>query len=216
MLQDNIIGSVELKTNSVINSKINNGAVTEEKIAFNSISQIKMKDDSVGTDELKDNAVFGRHIFASQITDRELRIFGSKSAGKVVTWDSRNRMEWKTPPTGASPTTISWSPSIVRTQGGATGSVSGGGAFRIGNIVFFRASLRMSDATGWGNLWISLPYGRPSGQRPFCAEINSVDSDVATDHKHTMYVNSSGIQVTVRQSSALTNTIFQISGCYIA
>ena len=71
-LADGSVGSTKLATDAVIEVKIQDGAVTEDKIADLNVTALKLATDAVTTVKIKDDAIIGDKIAANTISGTKL------------------------------------------------------------------------------------------------------------------------------------------------
>jgi len=71
---DNTIGADKLMADSVLESKIINGAVTINKIGADAVDGTKIADDSIGSEHYADDSILAAHIADNQITSAHLGV----------------------------------------------------------------------------------------------------------------------------------------------
>jgi hypothetical protein len=71
-IADGSVGSTKLATDAVIEVKIQDGAVTEDKIADLNVTALKLATDAVTTVKIKDDAIIGDKIAANTISGTKL------------------------------------------------------------------------------------------------------------------------------------------------
>lgn len=117
-IADGSVGSTKLATDAVIEVKIQDGAVTEDKIADANVTALKLATDAVTTVKIKDDAIIGDKIAANTISGTKLSAdltladvtltgIAKPSLNTSTTWDTSTKQTCSVTASGSTTVTLS-------------------------------------------------------------------------------------------------------------